>query len=283
VNRKLLALYGLKWNPFSPEIPTEAILVTSKIESFCFRIENGVAQTGGIAMLEGDPGMGKSVTTRVLASRLSKLPDVKVRSLARPRCGVGDFYRELGDLFDLPQLRPHNRWHSFKSLRETWEKHIANALFRPFLIVDQAEEMWADVVKELRTLSSTEFDSRCLLGIVFAGDKRLGALLGSPELAPIANRIRTRLVLEPATSEELLACLKHATTVAGNPKLMTAEVAQALAEHALGNYRQLMIFADELLTAAAERDAPQIDEKIFFDVVKPPTGERARATSRRRP
>jgi general secretion pathway protein A len=278
---RLLALYGLKWNPFSPDIPTEAILVTAKIESFCSRVENGIARTGGLALLEGDPGMGKSVTTRVLAARLSKLPDVKVRCLARPRCGVGDFYRELGDLFDLPKLRPNNRWHSFKSLREVWEKHMASALFRPFVIVDQAEEMWAEVLKELRSLSSADFDSRCLLSIVLAGDKRLGALLGGPELAPIASRVRTRLSLEPATPEELLAFLKHAMAAAGNPKLMTAEVAQALADHALGNYRQLTIFADELLAAAAEREAPQIDEKLFFEVFK--SGEKPGRGTRRRP
>ena len=40
MNQKLLALYGLKWNPFSPELPVEAIYVPPKIESFCWRIEH---------------------------------------------------------------------------------------------------------------------------------------------------------------------------------------------------------------------------------------------------
>jgi hypothetical protein len=39
---KLLALYGLKWNPFLPELPTEALLVSKKIESFCWRVENAL-------------------------------------------------------------------------------------------------------------------------------------------------------------------------------------------------------------------------------------------------
>ena len=34
MTKKLLALYGLKWNPFSPELPTEALLPTPKLESF---------------------------------------------------------------------------------------------------------------------------------------------------------------------------------------------------------------------------------------------------------
>ena len=39
MNQKLLALYGLKYNPFIPEIPIEALHVSPKIENFCWRIE----------------------------------------------------------------------------------------------------------------------------------------------------------------------------------------------------------------------------------------------------
>jgi hypothetical protein len=36
--KKLLSLWGLKWNPFSPDLPGDALLVTAKIESFASRI-----------------------------------------------------------------------------------------------------------------------------------------------------------------------------------------------------------------------------------------------------
>ena len=39
MNQKLLALYGLKWNPFTPEVPIEALYVPPKVEDFCWRIE----------------------------------------------------------------------------------------------------------------------------------------------------------------------------------------------------------------------------------------------------
>ena len=42
MNQKLLALYGLKWNPFSPELPTEAIYVSPRVENFCWRIEQAL-------------------------------------------------------------------------------------------------------------------------------------------------------------------------------------------------------------------------------------------------
>jgi general secretion pathway protein A len=38
-SKKHLALYGLKWNPFAPDVPVEALHVMSRIESFCWRVE----------------------------------------------------------------------------------------------------------------------------------------------------------------------------------------------------------------------------------------------------
>jgi len=81
MNQKLLALYGLKWNPFTPELPSEAIYVPPRIEDFCWRIEHAQIREGGFAMIHGDPGTGKSVALRLLAERLARLPDVTVGAI----------------------------------------------------------------------------------------------------------------------------------------------------------------------------------------------------------
>ena len=92
MNKKLLALYGLKWNPFAPDVPVEALRVTPRIESFCWRVEQ-LAGEGGFALITGAPGAGKSVTLRILAERLSAQRDVKVGVISRPQAGLADFYR----------------------------------------------------------------------------------------------------------------------------------------------------------------------------------------------
>ena len=67
--KKLLSLWGLKWNPFSPELPSEGLLVTAKIESFAWRVEQ-LVQEGGFALISGESGTGKSVALRIVAERL---------------------------------------------------------------------------------------------------------------------------------------------------------------------------------------------------------------------
>jgi type II secretory pathway predicted ATPase ExeA len=78
MNQKLLALYGLQWNLFTSEVPIEALHVPPKVENFCWRIEQAHLREGGFALIQGDPGTGKSVVMRLLAERLSRLADLSV-------------------------------------------------------------------------------------------------------------------------------------------------------------------------------------------------------------
>ena len=276
MNHKLLALYGLKFNPFSPELPVDAIYVPPKIESFCWRIEHAQIREGGFALVHGDPGSGKSVALRLLAERLRKLPDVTVGAINHPQSNLTDFYRELGDIFSVP-LRPSNRWGGFKALRERWLNHMESSRCRTVLLVDEAQEMTNQVLSELRLMNCSRFDSQPLLCIVLAGDARLLEKLRQEDLIQLGSRIRTRLATEFASREELLACLEHLLAQAGNASLMTQSLRNTLCDHAAGNYRILTTMAAELLAAAAQKDLPVLDEKLYLDVFAPP----AKATQRR--
>ncbi len=279
MNKKLLALYGLKWNPFAPDVPVEALRVTPRIESFCWRVEQ-LAGEGGFALVTGAPGTGKSVTLRILAERLAAQRDIKVGVLTRPQARISDFYREMGELFGVA-LHPHNRWGGAKLLRERWQTHIDAAFSRPVLIVDEAQEMVPTVLSELRLLASTRLDSHILLTVVLAGDGRLVERLRSDEFLPLGSRMRVRLALERATPDELHDCLKQAMHRAGAAKLMTDELMATLCDHAQGNPRALMNMAGELLAVAAQREARQIDEKLFLEMTSPPVETKAAAARRR--
>lgn len=269
MNKNLLALYGLKWNPFSPAVPTEALYVTPKVENFCWRIEHALVREGGFALITGDPGTGKSVVLRLLASRLEAVRELCVGAIVHPSSNIADFYREMGDLFGV-ELRPHNRWGGFKVLRERWLAHLEGTLLRPILLIDEAQEMHPAVLSELRLLSSAEFDSRTLLTVVLAGDGRLTHKLRRDDLLPLGSRIRTRLPMEYAATDELMACLKHLLDGAGNTSLMTAELMKTLCDHAVGNLRVLNGLAAELLAVAARRELPRLDEQLYLEVFGSP-------------
>ena len=264
MNRELLTMYGLKWNPFATDLPVESLMATPAVDSFCRKIEGHLVRQGGFALIVGEPGTGKSAALRLLANRLERMDGLIVAALSHASASIGDFYNEMGDLFGITLVH-NNRWSGFKGLRQRWRAHLEDTRMRPVLLVDEAQELITPVLTEMRLLGSTDFDSRAILSIVLAGDNRLLAKLRSVDLQPVASRIRQRLVMASAEPNVLAKMLDHLLEEAGNPALMTRDLKDTLVTHAGGNFRSLTIMADGLLAAAAEQDREVLDEKLFFE------------------
>ena len=272
-NTEIRSLYGLKYNPFAPDLPPEALFTIPGTESFARRVQTMAAQ-GGFALITGDPGLGKSKTLQQIAHRLEQIPDLTVGVMQRPQSKLGDFYRELGELFNVG-LSPANRYGGFKALRTRWKSHCQSTLLRPVLLIDEAQQVSADCLTELRLLQSHHFDSQSLLFTILCGDNRLPERFRTAELLPLGSRIGPRLVLIPLSPEQLQDYLNFVLDQAGNGQLMTSELKCTLAAHAANNLRVLNQMAAELLVAAAEQNLPRMDESLFFQLFSP-TGSKTR-------
>jgi type II secretory pathway predicted ATPase ExeA len=183
----------------------------------------------------------------------------------------------MGALFGV-NLSPANRYGGFKALRDRWQNHIKSTLFRPVLLVDEAQEMVTCCMNELRLLQSAHFDSQCLLTTVMCGDRRLPERFRSNALVSLGSRMQLRMMLEPLGREVLLAYLEHALQQAGAPHLMTQPLMDTLVDHASGNLRLLNSMAAELVAWGAQKQLAQLDEKLFLQVFSRNTGSRKRPT-----
>jgi type II secretory pathway predicted ATPase ExeA len=123
-NKRLLAYYGLKYNPFLPDIPVDSLWHSPRMDAFIIRLEN-MTMNGGFALIAGEPGLGKSKGLHAIAHQFNKLDEVVVGVMERPQSSVADFYREMGTLFGV-NLSPANRYGGFKDLRERWKNHLNN-------------------------------------------------------------------------------------------------------------------------------------------------------------
>jgi type II secretory pathway predicted ATPase ExeA len=262
--KNLLATFSLKWNPFSQEIPVEGIVKKDEVDRFIWRVEN-LVMDGGFALVTGAPGSGKSVVMRSIDERLSALRDIKVGVLTRPQSSLRDFYRELGHIYGV-DFNMSNRFGGYNQLRAKWVHHLESTLFRPILLIDEAQEMPEVTLNELRLLSSVNLDSKSILTVILSGDERLPARFRLPELQPIGSRIKTRLVMRTQSKEDLAAFMRSILTLAGNPKLMTEGLIKTLAEHSAGNYRTIMTLANELLVEAAANDISKLNEDLYLKV-----------------
>lgn len=263
-DKQLLAYYGLKWNPFLPNIPVEALWHPPQMDHFVYRLEN-MTMNGGFALISGEPGLGKSKILQAIAHKFNKLDEVVVGVMERPQSSVSDFYREMGNLFGV-NLTPANRYGGFKDLRDRWKKHIKTTLFRPILLIDEAQEMLTGCLNELRLLNSTDFDSKNLLTTVICGDTRLPERFRTRALVSLGSRMQFRLRLEPYIREELLGYMDHCLNQAGAPHVMTKTLIKTLVDHCGGNQRLLNNMASELLAMGLKKELTQLDEKLFIEV-----------------
>lgn len=276
---QLLAPFGLKHHPFSQRVPAHALWPPPGVQAFFHRVES-VVLDGGFVLLHGEPGLGKSKILHLMSERLTGLGgDVVVGVMEYPPSSMSDFYRELGDLFGV-NLSPANRYGGFKALRERWREHIQSTLFRPVLILDEAQEMLSRCLTELRLLGSARFDSDCLLTTVLCGDNQLPERFRTKQLAPLGSRIRTRWPLEPWGHKALMSFVDHSLEAAGAPHLMTDQLKTTMVHHAGGNLRILCGTGDELLRAAAERELTRLDEKLYLELYSQP-GRSTERTQRR--
>jgi general secretion pathway protein A len=262
-DQKLKALFGLKYNPFTPDIPSESIWLPKGIDLFFSRVEIMVKK-GGFAMICGEPGIGKSKLLHNLDTRLARQNDVITGVIQRPQSKLPDFYREMGDLFGV-NLKPANRYGGFKALRQKWVNHFKKTLYRPVLLIDEAQEVPTNCLNELRILGSNNFDSQCLLSTILCGDLRLPERFRFPELTALGSRVRIRLSLDPYDSEQLQQFLDYSLNEAGASHLMTDDLKATLSDHASGNLRVLCSMAAELLDIAAEKQLDRLDEKLYIE------------------
>ena len=106
MNPKFQSLYGLKFNPFRPDVPIEALYATPTVDAFLRRVELGIAD-GGYIMISGDPGTGKSLVLRLLTRRLQALRDVVVGTFEHPQSGLLTLLQSRPETLRLS--KPHGR------------------------------------------------------------------------------------------------------------------------------------------------------------------------------
>lgn len=254
---KQLALYGLKYNPFLPCIPVENLWCPPGAPGFLLRLK-GLMKSGGFGLIAGEVGQGKSKLLQWLSYQLEDSSDAVVRVMERPQSGLSDFYRELGELFDV-NLSPANRYGGFKALRERWREYIQRTLIRPVVLIDEAQEVQTACLNELRLLGSAKFDSENLMTVVLCGDTRLPERFRRRDLMPLGSRMRVRLHLPTLSVAELKKYLDHMLESAGAPQLMSKALKETLCEHAAGNLRVLTTMAGEMLSLGMEKEDRLLD------------------------
>ena len=254
--------FGLESNPF-PKNARQIILDTLQFREVQTRLDR-LLSTGGIGILTGDPGKGKTTSVRIWTSALNpSLYKVVYNKLST--VSVNDFYRNLVFNFGLEPCyrKPDN----FRLIQEEIIRY-AEKRITPIIVIDEAMHVCKGILHDLKSLFNFEMDSRDLAIVIMTGLPELNRTLNLKVHESLRQRITMNYNMEGITREESRQYIqKKLEGVGCIREVFTANAVEALANAANGVPRMLNKLADRAMQIADSKNLNQIDADIVGEAV----------------
>lgn len=258
------SFYGFKEKPFSL-LPDPGFLYFGKKHSMAFTmLQYGVVSQAGFTVIAGEIGCGKTTLIRHLLNHLER--DVTVGLISNTQHRIGELMQWVLLAFGLEYRNKEK-----VELYETFVNFVIDEYARQrrtVLILDEAQNMDAQTMEELRMLSNINSDKDLVLQIILVGQPELRAMLRRPELEQFAQRIAADYYLEPLSAQETAAYIHHRLTVAGGePSMFTPEACELIHRHSRGVPRLINVLCDNALVYGFAEQKRVIDAAIVGDVI----------------
>lgn len=259
-----LDFFGLRESPFSITPDPRFVFLSERHRDALAHLLFGVGQGGGggFVQLTGEVGTGKTTLSRLL---LEQLPDnARAALVLNPLLSPVEM---LETICEELHIDLDGRRGSLKALADALNAHLLAAHaagLRVVLIVDEAQNLSAQALEQVRLLTNLETATQKLLQIILLGQPELREKLARPELRQLAQRITARYHLLPLDERESDAYLHHRWAVAGGGAFaFTPAAVKALHRHAGGIPRLLNTIADRALLAGYARSRHGIDAELL--------------------
>ena len=258
-----LSYFGLHEPPFSITPDPRFVHLSERhrdaLAHLLFGIDKGGG--GGFVQLTGEVGTGKTTLSRLLLEQLPE--DARIALVLNPRQNAIEL---LETICEELHVDIHDKRGSSKALVDALNAYLLDAYangLRVVLLIDEAQNLPADALEQVRLLTNLETDSQKLLQILLLGQPELREMLAKPELRQLAQRITARYHLTPLDARETGDYLRHRWRVAGGHKFpFEAKAVQRMHQRAGGVPRLLNVIAERALLAGYARDATAIDAKL---------------------
>jgi general secretion pathway protein A len=263
--------FGLKQAPFSIAPDPRYLYMSERHREALAHLLYGVRGEGGFVVLTGEIGAGKTTVCRCF---LEQVPDgCNVAYIFNPKLTVDELLRTICAEFHI--RAPH------QGLGAATVKDHVDALNdyllrthaagqNNVLIIDEAQNLSADVLEQLRLLTNLETIERKLLQIVLIGQPELRALLARPEMQQLAQRVIARYHLGALSEGETAQYVGHRMAIAGlaGPVPFDGGAMRRIFRHSRGVPRRINLLCDRALLGAYAQGRARVDAGIVDAAAK---------------
>lgn len=257
--------FSLKQAPFSIAPDPRYLFMSERHREALAHLLYGVGSGGGFVLLTGEIGAGKTTVCRCFMEQIPA--NCKLAYIFNPKLSVEELLLSVCDEFGIT-LAPHGAGAvTVKGYVDAINRHLLDSHAQGnnnVLVIDEAQNLSADVLEQLRLLTNLETNERKLLQIILIGQPELRAMLARPELEQLAQRVIARYHLGPLTEAETGSYIGHRLAVAGAaasapfPRRLTGLVHKL----AKGVPRRINLLCDRALLGAYVEGRSQVTPAI---------------------
>ena len=267
--------FGFKERPFKL-VPNPEYLYLSRIhEEVLAHLNYAVGYGEGFVEITGEVGTGKTTLCRMFLESLDEKTEAAY--IFNPKLDALQLLKAINDEFGVPSDTESvktliDRLNAFLLEKKAQGKHV-------ILLVDEAQNLSADVLEQLRLLSNMETTTSKLLQIILVGQPELGELLETEALRQLNQRITLRCHLIPLTTSEMREYIRHRIHIASRkPGLVfTAGAYRSIFNYSHGVPRLINIVCDRTLLTAFAMGKHHITQAIVRLAIRELDGKRKRS------
>ena len=257
------SFFGITEKPFAITPDPRYLYLSERHAEALAHLLYGIDDAGGFVQLTGEVGTGKTTMVRSFLTELPEHADVAL--ILNPRVTPEEFLLEIAD--ELHVAVPATGRGSVKAIVDglnafLLERHALGR--RVVVIVDEAQQLSADVLEQVRLLTNLETATRKLLQIILVGQPELRDVLARNDLRQLAQRITGRYHLDPLSAEESAAYVRHRMRVAGAiGEVFTDGALRELHRLAGGVPRLINVIADRALLGAYTAEQRRVSPALI--------------------
>ncbi len=256
------AYFGLGQEPFSIAPDPRYLFMSERHREALAHLLYGLGAGGGFVLLSGEIGTGKTTVCRLF---LEQIPaNCNVAYIFNPKLTVVELLQSICDEFHITVSQPQQRMPTVKDYLDPLNEFLLQAHAQGrnnVLIIDEAQNLSADVLEQLRLLTNLETGERKLLQIILIGQPELRSMLARPELEQLAQRVIARYHLDALTPVETMQYIQHRLEVAGlsRPMPFNRPAMQRVHQLARGVPRRVNLLCDRALLGAFASGLPVVN------------------------